>query len=173
MSNWAYVENNEVLELHWGLPDSWQNISNFSALQNDLPTLNSLGWYPVQVTTSDLGPNQIYGATTYTFDPVNNTVIQNTAIIDNPMPDPAIVFQDQRTQFLQQLRQQRDVLLSACDWTMLSDVLAMHSAEWMPAWASYRQSLRNLPEVYAHPPYDQETNYNNIQWPAVPDVTQL
>lgn len=40
---YAYIENNEIVEVHFLLPRSWRNISNFDSLT---PTdLNNLNWY--------------------------------------------------------------------------------------------------------------------------------
>lgn len=54
------------------------------------------------------------------------------------------------------LRDQRDALLSASDWTQLPD--APVDAE---AWAVYRQALRDLPE--------NTTNPEEPTWPSLPE----
>ena len=46
---------------------------------------------------------------------------------------------------LQLARIQRDVLLSACDWTQGND--SPLSVELKESWATYRQSLRDLPST--------------------------
>jgi hypothetical protein len=40
---------------------------------------------------------------------------------------------------------ERNKRLSACDWTQLPDVAAVHTIEWLGAWVVYRQALRDLP----------------------------
>ena len=52
-----------------------------------------------------------------------------------------------------EVRQQRNELLSACDWTQLIDAPIDSSA-----WAAYRQALRDLPQQAGFP-WD-------VQWPA-------
>ena len=39
---------------------------------------------------------------------------------------------------------ERDRRLSACDWTQLDDVMALHSEEWVNEWREYRQKLRDI-----------------------------
>jgi len=53
-----------------------------------------------------------------------------------------------------QVREQRNALLSACDWMANSDVTL--SSEW----ASYRSSLRDVPAQAGFP--------NTITWPTKP-----
>jgi hypothetical protein len=54
-----------------------------------------------------------------------------------------------------EVRQQRNELLSACDWTQLPDSPADHEA-----WAAYRQELR---DVTAHEGFPWE-----VVWPETP-----
>jgi hypothetical protein len=54
-----------------------------------------------------------------------------------------------------EMRQQRNDLLSVCDWTQLSDAPVNSSA-----WANYRQELRDIPEQEGFP-WD-------ITWPVTP-----
>jgi len=56
------------------------------------------------------------------------------------------------------IRHQRDGLLSNCDWTQMSD--SPLSAESKSAWATYRQALRDIPETYSTPTL--------VVWPTVP-----
>ena len=44
------------------------------------------------------------------------------------------------------LRAERDARLAACDWTQLPD-----SPVDKPAWASYRQALRDVPQASGNP----------------------
>jgi len=56
------------------------------------------------------------------------------------------------------LRAQRNQLLTASDWTQGND--SPLSTESKSAWATYRQALRNLPDVTSDP--------SNPVWPSVP-----
>jgi len=53
------------------------------------------------------------------------------------------------------VRNQRDLLLSKCDWRVLPDV-----GNNREDWIIYRQNLRDLPNVQNDP--------NNIEWPIEP-----
>lgn len=53
------------------------------------------------------------------------------------------------------IRQQRDELLKASDWTQVADAQVDREA-----WAAYRQQLRELPETYATPA--------EVVWPVEP-----
>ena len=56
------------------------------------------------------------------------------------------------------VRGQRDGMLSAADWTQLGDAaLGAHTAV---EWATYRQSLRDLPSVYSR--------VSTVVWPNDP-----
>lgn len=55
-------------------------------------------------------------------------------------------------------RQQRDAMLSACDWTQGAD--SPLDAITKSAWASYRTALRNLPQQAGFP--------DSIIWPMTP-----
>ena len=57
-------------------------------------------------------------------------------------------------------RMQRDSLLSNCDWTQVEDVAL--SSELKQAWATYRQSLRDLPSTV-----DEDGNFT---LPVAPDA---
>ena len=56
------------------------------------------------------------------------------------------------------VRGQRDGMLAAADWTQLGDAaLGAHTAA---EWATYRQSLRDLPSVYSR--------VSEVVWPNDP-----
>jgi len=56
------------------------------------------------------------------------------------------------------LRAQRNQLLAASDWTQGND--SPLSTESKSAWVTYRQALRDLPNVTTDP--------SNVEWPSVP-----
>jgi hypothetical protein len=56
------------------------------------------------------------------------------------------------------LRHVRDLLMGLTDWTQAAD--SPLTAEQRAAWATYRQSLRDLPSVY--------TGEGPIPWPVAP-----
>lgn len=54
-----------------------------------------------------------------------------------------------------QIRTQRNTLLSACDWTQVADAPVDQLA-----WAAYRQALRDVPDQPGFPA--------NVIWPVSP-----
>lgn len=56
------------------------------------------------------------------------------------------------------IRSRRDMLLTACDWTQMSDVPLTN--EQKTAWQTYRQALRDLPQTYTDP--------GAVVWPESP-----
>jgi len=71
------------------------------------------------------------------------------ADVDAAMPDAltAAAWDD--------VRVERDRLLSACDWTQVADAPVDAAA-----WAVYRQALRDVPQDYASP--------DEVVWPTPP-----
>jgi len=77
---------------------------------------------------------------------------------DAPVPEKPDYNPDERErdQLAKEVRDQRDALLAACDWTQVSDAPVDQSA-----WADYRQALRDLPQQQGFP--------NEVNWPASPE----
>jgi len=71
--------------------------------------------------------------------------------------DPVKLSQKTQAQWTS-LRAQRNQLLTASDWTQGND--SPLSTDSKSAWATYRQALRNLPDVTTDP--------LNPVWPSVP-----
>lgn len=57
-----------------------------------------------------------------------------------------------------EVRQQRNQLLTECDWTQLAD--SPLDAATKAAWATYREDLRSVPEQAGFP--------WNVEWPTKP-----
>ena len=57
------------------------------------------------------------------------------------------------------IRKKRDFLLRTTDWTMTPGCTVDQSA-----WASYRQSLRDIPQTY------RVDGYSAVEWPTVPST---
>jgi len=76
---------------------------------------------------------------------------------DAPVPEMPAYNPDQRQleQEAEEVRTQRDALLSQSDWTQVPDAPADQAA-----WAEYRQALRDLPEQDGFP--------TEITWPQIP-----
>ena len=168
MSKWAVVEDGNITEYYDSIPDSWRNVSNMFALENDQETLALFGWYSVNNVTKPLSNNQVYGPVSYTFNPTTNTVIQDCLVIDVEPPSPAIEFNIRRSKFFEYLRNRRNQLLTQSDWTQLQDIVGLKSVAWQNDWKDYRQTLRDFPEIYVSS-YPNEIVIENIKWPKVPE----
>ena len=57
------------------------------------------------------------------------------------------------------IRKKRDFLLRTTDWTMTPGCTVDQSA-----WASYRQSLRDIPQTY------RVDGYSAVKWPIAPST---
>lgn len=62
------------------------------------------------------------------------------------------------------VRIERDKRIAASDWTQADDVKRSHSTDWTLLWESYRQSLRDLPNLVT------VENIYNIPWPSPPNA---
>jgi len=96
------------------------------------------------------------------------TLEQNTSEIDRfgftladfpdaPIPEMPAYNPDERAleQEADEVRTQRDALLSQSDWTQVPDAPVDQSA-----WAEYRQALRDVPEQAGFP--------QEVVWPQIP-----
>ena len=64
---------------------------------------------------------------------------------------------------LDDVRKQRDHLLTACDWTQMPDVLEERGQAFQQAWGAYRSALRRLPA-------DQpQATVDTVVWPTPPE----
>lgn len=63
---------------------------------------------------------------------------------------------------------ERDRRLSACDWTQLDDVVALHSEEWVNEWREYRQKLRDITEHIVEVMLTNVEGVPYILWPVPP-----
>ena len=170
MANWVYMNSDGVIEeFHDDIPDNWRNVSNFYVHKDDLETLQKFGWYSVKDITQPLtnSTTQKYGDAVYTFDSDNNIVIQNSPII-TINHDSDILFNDARSYLMKTLREHRDYLLSKTDWTQLSDVQSLHTEDWQKNILSYRNALRNLPDLYEKE-YPELTDISQINYPTPPE----
>lgn len=166
MANFVLIENNQIIEYHDLLPKSWKHISGLDLAQNDEVFLNSLGWYTVNKVYPHIehGVQYIDGYE-YIFE--NNIVTEKPiikdAIIYPPSPEPSV--EELFTMALNEVRIKRDQLLANCDWTQLADVQAIHDEQWKTNWATYRQQLRDLPNLCIL----GEINIYDFVWPTIPN----
>jgi len=63
-------------------------------------------------------------------------------------------------------KEERNKLLSLCDWTQANDSQLTVSKK--TEWATYRQALRDLPST-AKPKLDENGNVTGVTWPTKPE----
>lgn len=165
MAKWALVENNEVIEYHDQLPRNWRNHSGLYLSENDIEFLNSLGWYEIEKEQEEFDSYR-FRLIGHTFSFNGTKVIAHMElheITDEErqanIPPQQIEQQIEVVDFVTQMRQERDKKLQECDWVMSADVIEKYGQEWYEKWKIYRQTLRDLPQMYPGGQY---------QWPEVP-----
>ena len=70
------------------------------------------------------------------------------------------------TEFLSELRRQRNFKLSECDWTQTADCQLSDNVKGQ--WRNYRQQLRDIPSTYG-----DEKTLEQVGWPAPPDGNEV
>lgn len=175
MTYWAYVENDQDIKEHSRLPVSWNNISNFHALENDKEFLNQLGWYELIDDTVPISNSilQYHDSPQYTVDHEAGLIRKNCPIIEREPafePEPEPTAEPNRDKFFFNLRQERRARLLASDWTQTVDLQAIRNDEWKTTWATYRRQLRDLPELYMQEEYMNVTDVDQVFWPIEPEI---
>jgi hypothetical protein len=148
-SMYVYIENDEIKQGPGQLPSSWNNISNFFAV--DVNELVLHGWYPYRFIDAN---------------PTDDDIIigSNLEILENEVLERQIIRKKNETELQIELekrwlsiRNERNKLLSESDWTQLPD--SPLTPEKKIEWSSYRQQLRDV---------TSQLDPNNIIWPTKP-----
>ena len=146
------ITNGQVDQYPYTVGDLRKANPNVSFPRNiPTETLAQFGVYPVTIAPAPefnarthrlvtQQPAQVGGVWTVT----KRAVAKDQAQIDNEDAQKAA-----------DVRAQRDRLLTACDWTQVSDAPVDSSA-----WATYRQSLRDVPSQNGFP--------HEVTWPEKP-----
>jgi hypothetical protein len=163
MAEWAYVENNEIVELHDLLPISWRNISGLRNAADNIEFLNSVGWYRVVKDHQSFDDTQ-YKIAGYNHIFNNNIVTETLNIISTEVAS----FESLKRTFMYELRIKRDGLLTNSDVTQLADQQAKLSEELKYKWEKYRQDLRDLPQQYMN---SEIVSLSDVVWPDLNNYT--
>jgi len=116
-----------------------------------------IGFYSDDVHTSDQIPKNVIQITDdewldcLTNQGKRGVDVQTKKIITITPPAPT------QEQLIVYIRQSRNDLLAACDWTQLPDVVLTENQK--NAWIKYRQELRDFPET---------CDVQNPIWPIKP-----
>jgi hypothetical protein len=161
MTEWVYIQNNEILEYHDKLPKSWRTISGLDKADNAF--LNSVGWFKVEKQHQSFDENT-HKTNGYTYEIRPDKVIESYNIIQLTIDEINNAEQQKKSDFFSYLRQERNRRLIESDWTQMIDVQEQNSVEWINSWKTYRQELRDLPSKY-----EELSNYDIsiIQWPKI------
>jgi hypothetical protein len=160
MAEYVLVENGVITEYHGALPQNWRNISGLYLLKDDVPSLISLGWYPVKKVWVNYN-SETERVTTHSYQ-IEEQWVTETPVVE-PVPEGEIrTFEQKKSEFLDQLRNMRNDRLRDSDWTQLADCAL--SAEQQQQWRAYRQALRDLPAIYQD---NQVVAIEDITWPTV------
>ena len=164
MSQYVVVENAQITERYDAVPENWRNISNFILMTDS----ERAAYGFLQVKQSDV-----------TYDPIRSVLISNDIKLDaNLQPYIDLVIEptmtDQQYQeylfneSLSILRNRRDSLLCACDWTMTQDMIELKGQDWKTDWSTYRQQLRDFTNPYKtnQNPFDP----NSVNFPNIPQL---
>jgi len=133
------------------LPKNAHNVSNFYLLPQE--KVLEYGWYPVRFVPN---PNKTETSivTGQTFVVEGNEVVQYEQVREKTQEEL-----DQETdQMWENVRNERNTMLSECDWTQLPD--SPLTEEKKAEWITYRQSLRDI--TLQQDPF-------NIVWPTKPE----
>lgn len=90
---YAYIENNQINEIHYFLPKNWRNISNLDCLSDD--QLLEYNWYKIieDPISYDSNTQEIYDSTIiYANNEVHRIMLVRDKIINNTQPpaDPPV-----------------------------------------------------------------------------------
>ena len=159
MAEYVLVENGVITEYHGSLPASWRNISGLYLLKDDVPSLISLGWYPVIKVEVTYDP-ETARTNGYSYEIFDQWVTE-TPIVELIPESEIRTFEQKKAEFLNQLRQTRSKKLQDCDRTQLAD--SPLSNEDKIRWQAYRQALRDLPALYAT---NDVLTVSSVIWPT-------
>ena len=149
--NYCHVVDGVIKEGPRGLPKSWKNVSGLNL--STATELKSLGWLPVDHIQIEPTSNQVRNGRT---TEVMITKVKITDLVRD-MTEQEII--ERTASILRGIRQERDVKIADCDWTILPDSPLSESVKY--DWTTYRQELRDFPSVV-------DTAF--VVWPTKPEL---
>lgn len=139
---------------------------------------------PGQIPAEGLQDTGLYSVYVYDEIPVSERYIwiqnhyfdfENNEWVERPAPPKSFAEWNLETKtwqcaeeiLLEQIRMQRDVLLTNCDWTQVSDNNL--SYEKKRQWQSYRHVLRHITDAIKEDPSAYTTFDAEVTWPTPPE----
>ena len=154
MSLYCYIKDNQVVIGPRILPENWENVSNFYLLPNDIT--KTYGWVPY-IKVSDDNPIIVSVNREVFEDRVVDTFITRDKTQEEIEEENNEILQNKWND----VRRQRNELLSKSDRYALIDVWNSLSEVKQQEWSTYRQQLRDLPQNYNDP--------DAVVFPTVPN----
>lgn len=152
---YAHVKDGSV-DYMGTLPKKWGNVSGLHLSDGDDVYLKTLGWLPLVETNVTPTTNQTFDTDVVTVEADRVTLVHRVSDMTS----------EERTQrdesHMSSLREQRNQKLLDSDWTQAPDHSSPLSNAKKTKWATYRQSLRNLPATA------DMTKWPGITWPTEP-----
>tara|TARA_R110000765_G_scaffold81921_1_gene160004 strand:+ start:664 stop:1080 length:417 start_codon:yes stop_codon:yes gene_type:complete len=121
------------------LPKKWGNVSGLHLSDGNDEYLKTLGWLPLVETNVTPTYNQKFDTDVITVE--EDRVLLIHRAIDMTIGERA----DRDESHIEGLREIRNRRLLDSDWTQASDHSSPLADDKKAEWATYRQSLRNLP----------------------------
>jgi len=136
---YAHVKEDGSVDYLGALPKKWGNVSGLHLSNGDDAYLKTIGWLPIVETFATPTYNQ-------TFEKDVVTVEEDSVLLIHRARDMTAAEKTARDEsHMSHLRLERDQQLAASDWTQASDHSSPLADAKKAAWATYRQSLRDLP----------------------------
>ena len=136
---YAHVKEDGSVDYLGSLPKKWGTISGLHLSNGDDAYLKTIGWLPLVETNVTPGVNQTFDTDVITAEEDRVTLVHR--VRDMTAEEIA----DRDASYMEGLREQRDKKLEDSDWTQASDYPSTLTDAKKAEWASYRQSLRDLP----------------------------
>lgn len=102
----------------------------------------------------------LHNAQTHKLETCDPVIEDGYVRVSNVVPKTFQDFELEKAEAMRQIRADRNQRLSDCDWTQLPDAPSEKKADW----ATYRQSLRDLPSTIADP-------RDFFVWPSAPSAS--
>jgi len=136
---YAHVKEDGSVDYLGGLPKSWGSVSNLHLSNGDDAYLKTLGWLPLVETNVTPTVNQTFEKDVVTVEE------DRVLLIHRARNMTAAEIADRDSSHMNNLRELRNQKLVDSDWTQASDHSSPLADAKKSAWATYRQSLRDLP----------------------------
>ena len=159
MANFAYVEDGVVERVYDTLPEVWNNVSNFFALEYEVEYLKSLGWHHI-VKDSEFTYNpNTHTLLPPTFEYVDGQVFQR----DTAELTPARPVEPNGPRTIHGVRMQRNAMMDAMRYRyeryQRNERLGLPQVDVLEEMDAYMQQLADITNA---------EDINIITWPEYP-----